>query len=154
MELWAEWGRERSKCRKHQLVELQTLQRIPFVHPKRLFRNICDFMVPTLILIGIHWNLRLYSFLNWSILFSLPLGWENKDTFSCKLNNAPLLSVVSPRLTGRHLGSICIIWDDMLLVKSVGPALFSVPLQTAIEFSLEKWFLVCVPFYRDSIRHF
>ena len=70
----AEWGRERSKCRKYQLIELRTLQRIPFVHPKRLFRNIRDFMVPTLILIGIHWNLRLYSFLNCNILFSLPLG--------------------------------------------------------------------------------
>lgn len=46
-------GRERSKCRKYQLAELRTLQRISFVHPKRLFRNIRDFMVPTLILIGI-----------------------------------------------------------------------------------------------------
>lgn len=58
----------------------------------------------TMILMGISYSLEKYIKLEYS--FSLSLGSENRDYFSCELNNEPLLAMVSPRLTGRKLESM------------------------------------------------
>lgn len=88
----------------HQFLELQAPKRISFSHTKRLFRNIHGCMVLTVILMVISYGLKKYLKLEYS--FSLPLGSKNRDHFSYKLNNEPLLAMGSPRSTGRELESI------------------------------------------------
>lgn len=48
----------------------------------------------------------LKTYLKLEYPFSLPSGSENRDHFSCELDNEPLLAMVNPRLTGRGLESI------------------------------------------------
>lgn len=50
---------------------------------------------------GIPCGLKKYLKLEYP--FSLPLGSENRDHFSCELDNEPLLAMVSPTLTDREL---------------------------------------------------